>query len=401
MTKVNKTVQINKSFMPLLDNTDRYNLLMGGGGSGKSHFVVQKMIGKALKSTRRVLVVRKVQKDIRNSIFKLFIDALKDFGIYNLCKITTTYMQIELPNGSEFQFIGLEDPERIKSITGIDDIVIEEVTELSLEDYMQLQIRLRSNKPNPQIHMMMNPVSKGNWTYKHFFEQKQPQTRLHHSTFEDNQFLPQANIDTLLSYKVSNPLYYKIYALGQFGNLDRTIFDNWRVEKVDDHGDLLVGMDFGFSADPTSLIGCYVKGNQLYVVGESYKKGMFVENMVTELQSKGWEHYSIACDSAEPRTIADLKRQHIKSYPVKKGKDSILHGITWLQQMEIVIDPSCTNLIEEMKDYTWLKDKDGVYINKPNPNSADHAIDALRYATEILRTGNNKPKFINKSALGL
>ena len=399
--KINDLNEIfNEKFIPLLENQDRYTLLIGGGGSGKSVFAVQKLILKAMKSQRRVLVVRKVATTLRASIFELFLQQLSTFHILSMCKVTTSNLKITLPNASEFLFMGLDDPEKIKSITGIDDILIEECTELTLDDYTQLQIRLRSNKPNPQIHLMMNPVSKSNWTYKHFFEQKQPDTLIHHSTYKDNKFLPQSYIDTLESYKESNPLYYQIYALGEFGNLDKTIFDNWTVQDFEDKGDLWVAIDWGFSNDPTAIIGCYIEGSNLYVVDEVYKKGMFIEDIAREIKAKGWDRYSVFCDSAEPRSIADIKREGIKAHAVKKGKDSILHGIQWLQSMNIIVHPRCENLIQELKDYTWLRDKDGVYINKPNPNCADHLIDALRYATSTIRD-NKKITFLPKSVFGI
>lgn len=392
----------NEVYLPLLNNTERYTVLMGGGGSGKSVFAVQKMILKSLKEKRRVLIIRKVQKDIKDSIFDLFVEQLENFQILSQCKVTPSNLTINFPNGSELLFKGLEEPERIKSINNIDDIVIEEGTELTLDDFLQLSIRLRSKKANPQIHIMFNPISKSNWVYKYFFKSERPNTVILKTTYKDNKFLSQDYIDVLEEYKTSNPLYYQIYALGEFGNLDKTVFtNNWRVEPVEDKGDLLCSIDWGYSNDPTAIIGCYLEGSNLYVVGEAaYKKGMFIEDIAEAIKAKGWEQYPFSCDSSEPRSIADIKRQGIKAYPVKKAKDSIMNGITYLQSLNIIIDPSCKNLIQEMEDYTWLKDKDGVYINKPNPKCADHLIDALRYAVEIMRT-NQKVKIFNKAALGL
>lgn len=194
----------NEAYLPLLNNNERFTVLYGGGGSGKSHFVAQKMIIKALKyKKRKILVVRKVQATIRESIYALFIEQLEVMGILKLCKYTTSHMRIELPNGSQFIFVGLDDPEKIKSITGIDDIIVEEVTELaSADELAQLNTRLRSNAPNQQIHVMFNPVSKTNWVYKHWFQQEQKDTVILKTTYKDNiRFLPQSYIDSLLDYK--------------------------------------------------------------------------------------------------------------------------------------------------------------------------------------------------------
>jgi phage terminase large subunit len=390
----------NSAYLPLLNNKERFTVLYGGGGSGKSVFVTQKMILKALQfKNRKILVVRKVQNTLRESCFALFLDQLSKMGILKYCKYTTSFMKIELPNGSEFIFIGLEDVERLKSIANIDDIVIEEATELSKDDFLSLNLRLRSMAENQQIHILFNPISKSNWVYSYFFEQKLDDCVVLKTTFRDNKFLPQSYIDSLLSYKETNPLYYRIYAEGEFGSLDKSVFTNYKIEPVVNTGDLYVGCDFGFSNDPTAIVGCYIDGTNLYVVDEIYKKGMFMEDIAREIKAKGWDKYNIFCDSAEPRSIADLKKNfNLKIHATKKGKDSILHGIAWLQNMTIIIDPKCENLIQEIQDLSFMKDKDGVYINKII--GKDHAIDSLRYATEVIRL-NSKVRFMDKSVFGL
>ena len=392
----------NEAYIPLLNSTERFLCLIGGAGSGKSVFAVQKLIIKALKySERKILIVRKVQATLRESVFAQFLDQLSKMNILQYCKYTTAHMKIELPNGSVFIFMGLDDPEKIKSIFDISDILMEEASEFNFSDFSQLNLRLRSNAENQQMLIVANPISKSNWIYKHFFEQEQPNTVILRTNYTHNRHLPQEYIDTLLSYKETNPLYYKIYAEGEFASLDERVFNNFEVAPVEDNGDLLIGCDFGFSQDPTCILGVETFGNTIYVVDEIYKKGMFIENIVNEIKKKGWDKYAIFCDSAEPRSIADMKRQGLNARAVKKGKDSVSHSLFWLQNKKIIIDPKCENLIREMNDMTWMKDKDGVYIQKVNTkSSSDHAVDSLRYATEIIRI-NNKVKFIDKSIFGL
>ena len=154
------------------DYSHRVNVFYGGAGSGKSKFVVQKIFYKLLNDKRKCLVIRKIGSTIRESIFSEFKTLITDLGIYNQCSINKTDMTIELPNGSIFIFKGLDDSEKVKSIQGIVDIVIEEATELIENDFVQLTLRLRSKKENQQIHIMFNPISKVNWVYKLFFEKK-------------------------------------------------------------------------------------------------------------------------------------------------------------------------------------------------------------------------------------
>ena len=169
----------NDVYYPQLFNYDtRINVYYGGGGSGKSHFVVQKMVLKALKfEKRRILVIRKVGKDIRESIFALTKRVISDWGLYDKCKVNKSDLTIELPNKSVFIFKGLDDEERIKSIDNIDDIVVEECTELDGHEFTQLNLRLRSKNPYNQIHVMFNPVSKDNCGFKEWCREETEQPR--------------------------------------------------------------------------------------------------------------------------------------------------------------------------------------------------------------------------------
>ena len=176
------------------DYTTRFNVYYGGGGSGKSYFVVQKIILKILQYKRKVLVVRKVQATIRDSIWALFLRLL-----YQMPQVIKTvnkseYM-IELINGSVIIFKGMDDSEKVKSIEGITDIVVEEASELTEDDFDQLNLRLRAAVGMLQIHLMFNPVSKANWVYKRFFENGTPEdTVVIHTTYKDNPYLPKEYI---------------------------------------------------------------------------------------------------------------------------------------------------------------------------------------------------------------
>lgn len=223
----------NGETVNLLDHyKTRTIVLYGGAGSGKSRFGVQRTVLKAMKfPNRKVLVIRKVTSTIRDSIFAEFKGVLSQFKILQYSKVVETNFTITLPNGSSFIFKGMDDPEKIKSISGIDDIIIEEATELTLDDFSQLNLRLRSRKPHNQLLLMYNPVSKANWVYKTFHETTPPEnTIVVHTTYKDNKFLPQSYIDNLHDMMKVNPVYYKIYALGEFASLGKTVFDNWRVE---------------------------------------------------------------------------------------------------------------------------------------------------------------------------
>lgn len=232
----------------------------GGASSGKSHGVVQKVVLKALgpwENPRRVLFVRKVASTIKDSIFEDVLSCLSTFGILPHCKVNNTDYRIQLPNGAVFLFKGMDNPEKIKSIKGISDVVMEEASEFNLEDYTQLTLRLREKKHKQrQIYLMFNPVSKLNWVYKYFFEPKEPlkNVSITQSTFEDNRFLDDAVKNNLRDLASRNPAYYRIYALGEFATLDKLVFPGYEKRLLDKqalrHLPSYFGLDFGLKLAP-------------------------------------------------------------------------------------------------------------------------------------------------------
>jgi phage terminase large subunit len=409
MMKINfNTKVVNEAYRPyLLDYSHRYNIFYGGGGSGKSHFVFQRMVLKALRDKRKILVIRKIGTTLKDSVWQMTLDTLENFQILGHCKTNKTNLTIELPGGSQFLFKGLDDPEKIKSIAGITDIIIEEATELNYEDFNQLDIRLRHPVAKDQeIILMFNPVSKLNWCYKHWFERPQEplRTAICHTTYKDNKFLPQSQIDTLEGLKTVNETYYRIYALGEFGSLNKLVFTNWAIEDfspADIKGEVIVGLDFGYVNDPTAIM-CSIldePNKKLYVFEDFCKTGMLNDEIAQVLKDKGLHRQVIMADSAEQKSIEEIRRRGI--YKIKecsKGPGSVLQGIQQLQQYKIIVLPSCKNIIEELQNYSWTKDRQtGEYINKP-VDKYNHCLDGLRYSLQCI---GNRLSSAPKSKWGL
>lgn len=406
----------NDVYLSSLDDySKRYEIYYGGAGSGKSVFVAQKLVKKALTDRRKILVLRKVDKTTKNSTFQLLLDTLTDWKIIDKCKINRTDFTITLPNGSVFLCCGLQDPERIKSITGLTDAWLEEATEFNQEDFNQIDLRIRHPEAKgQQIILSFNPVSKVNWCYKLFFKEAadaamtdfRAQCKILHTNYLDNKFLPQSYIDSLLLLKATNLDYYKIYALGEFGSLSKLVFNNWKVEEFDCtqvHGDLCVGLDFGFIADPTALVASIVddENKKIYVFNAKSRKGLLNNEIAEMIKAEGFAKSSIIADSAEQKSIEEIKREGISRIkPATKGQGSILQGIQKLQQYQIIVHPSgAAALIEELKNYCWEKDKKtNEYINKPI-DKYNHCIDALRYSLQCME--HHKVKTMDKTLLGL
>ena len=388
----------NPVYLPYLeDYSTRFLVFYGGAGSGKSHFIAQRLVYKALKDTRKILVLRKVNRTTKASTFQLLLDTLNQFGIINYCVINRTDFSITLPTGSQFLCMGLDDPEKIKSITGLTDAWLEEATEFSLDDFSQVNLRVRDPKAeNQEIILSLNPVSKANWCYLHFFaenpelEEFRKTVRIVHTTYKDNPHLPEAYVQALLMMKATNEVYYKIYALGEFGSLDKLIYNNWQKMDFDPDtikGQLLCGLDFGYTNDPTAFTASILVENErrIYIFKEWGGTGYLNDAIADQIKEMGFAKSIICADSAEQKSIDEIKRLGISRIkPCVKGKGSVLQGIQKLQQYELIVHPSCENVIEELENYAWKKDRQtNEYINEP-AEGFDHYMDSLRYSLQCL-----------------
>ncbi|WP_125769542.1 PBSX family phage terminase large subunit [Companilactobacillus furfuricola] len=391
---------------PVFDSLNDYShfteVWYGGAASGKSHGVVQKVVLKALqnwKYPRKILFLRKVGSRLRDSIYEDVIIRLSEWKLLPYCKVNKTNFEITLPNGAMFLFKGMDDQEKIKSIKGLSDVVMEEATEFSQEDYDQLTLRVREKKHvKKQIYLMFNPVSKANWVYQYFFNQKQPDTIIHQSSYKDNKFVDETTKKNIERFKVTNPVWYRIYALGEFATLDKLIFPNYETKRLNINDPALqdipsmFGLDFGYTNDPSFFIHVKVdqKEKNIYFLEEYSKTGMMNNQIADVIKEIGYAKEVITADAAEPKSIDELRRNGIERVrKSNKGKDSIIQGIQFLQQYHFVVDDRCSHVIEGLENYTWLKDKKtGEYTNKP-VDMFNHWADATRYAVEEIN-GNGR-----------
>lgn len=393
-------------FPHLTDYSNRYEVYYGGAGSGKSVFVCQKLLLKACLKKRKILVIRKYGTTLKDSVFQLFLDMLSKWRLYEYCKINLSSYTITLPNGSVFLFKGLDDSEKIKSITDITDIWCEECTELSEDDFAQLDLRLRALVDHLQLIVSFNPISKVNWVYRKWFAdgKAHENTMILHTTYKHNKFLPESYVKALEDKARTNYTYYQIYALGEFCTLDKLVFANWRVEDFDYtklQGELIIGLDFGFVNDTSALVASILdeKEKKIYIFREWGATGKTNQELAAVIKSLGFSKSVIIADAAEQKSIEEIKRCGIlRIKPCKKGADSIIHGVQLLQNYELIVHPCCEEIKVEFENYSWQKDKaTGLYINKP-VDAFNHYIDALRYSLQCVGL---KLKSMNKAALGL
>lgn len=412
MMKINLKKSIfNKAYLPYLqDYSKRYEIYYGGAGSGKSKFVSQKLVYKAMQSLRKILVLRKVNRTTKNSTFQILQDTLSEWKLLPYCKVNKTDFSIMLPNGSQFICIGLDDQEKLKSIVGLTDAWLEEATEFTQNDFNQVDLRIRERVDASQIILSFNPVSKANWCFLQFFKEDptldafRAGCNIVHTNYLDNKFLPEEYIKSLLLLETTNPVFYKIYALGEFGSLDKLVYNNWQSIEFDYtqiKGKRCLGLDFGYTNDPTALTCSIVddENKRLYVYQTWGGTGYLNDQIAKKLIELGYGRSTIIADSAEAKSIDEIKLAGVRRIlPATKGPGSILQGIQRVQQYEIIVHPSCIELIEELQNYSWTKDKaTNEYINKP-VDKFNHYLDALRYSLQCI-DDRPKIKMMDKSLL--
>ena len=399
MKKINISIKhpsrvFNKHIFDKLNDYSTFTEVhYGGASSGKSHGVIQKVVYKACqnwKHPRKILFLRKVGATVYDSIFEDVKQCLESWGLLDSCKVNNSAYRIELPNGAQFIFKGLDNPEKIKSIKGVSDVVMEEASEFTLDDYTQLTLRLRDKKHKyKQIYLMFNPVSKVNWTYNAFFIKKPKNTVVYHTSYKDNRFLDKVTIENIEELANRNEAYYKIYALGEFATLDKLIFPKYEKKLInkDNISNLksYFGLDYGFINDPSAFIHVKIdeQNKVLYIVEEYVRKNLTNDKIANAIIDLGYSKEEIKADSAERKSNQELRNLGIRRLAdAQKGPGSVMQGIQYIMQYDIIVDERCVKTIEELENYTWKKDKKtNEYINEP-VDSYNHCIDAIRYAIQ-------------------
>ena len=378
-------------FLPLLnDYSHRWEIYKGSAGSGKSHFITQKIIIKALREKRRVMICRRYGTTMRNSVFKLFKDVIESFKITHLTRIKESDMSITLPNGSEIIFVGLDNEEKLLSIAGITDVFIEEVYEVPKEIVDQLNLRMRGKAPNQQIYMAFNPISAKHWLYDFCEGSTRPESSVYsQSTFRDNPFLPDEYVKALEDMYRTNPNKARVFCDGNWGaDVEGLVYKNHILSDFDINElikqglEVRVGIDWGFVDPTTVVVSLFDKPKkEIYIIGEFYKRGATLEEIKDGIIGLGISKQKMYCDGAEPDKVDYLRRNGFNAVSAKKGAGSVKAGISFLQDMKIICHESCVNVAAELENYVYLKDKKtGQYIEDSYDHDFSHTMDALRYS---------------------
>lgn len=386
--------------------------IVGGYGSSKSYSTALKIILKLLQERRTCLVVREVFETIRDSCLSLFAEIIEELNLEKVIKVTQSPMQVRFKNGSKIIFKGMDKPQKLKSINNVSLLWIEEAPEVKYAGYKELIGRLRH--PILKLHVILtsNPIEFNSWTYRHFFKDKDTgrvvledrelyekrtviinKTYYHHSTCDDNLFLPDSYIEKLDDMMNYDPDMYRIARLGHFGSNGIKVMPQFEVmnhqtvmEKVNRLHLRFVGMDFGF-VESYNAVGRYAvddnaTGQILYIYWEYYKRDMTDDKTAEELKEFVITGERITADSAEPKTIRYYKEMGFRMYGAKKGPGSRLQNIKKFKRFKkIICSDECKNHIQEWKELTFAKDKNDNII-EDEFNIDPHTFSAAWYGLE-------------------
>lgn len=397
--KLDKKLFAPKFYPYLFDYSHRFEFYMGSAGSGKSYFITQKLIIRAINEPIRILVCRKTATTIRQTVFSLFCDVIKKWKLSKYVKINLSDFRITfLHNGSEIIFTGLDEETKLLSLNNIGSIFVEEVYEVEQDLVEQLNLRMRGKAKNQQIIMAWNPISQDSWLYDFTVTNPPKSSVFIHSTYKDNPFLSLDYIETLEDLQFRNPQKWRVFGLGEWGiNTDGLVFRNWRKDDLGDIRDLAkegwelrVGMDLGF-VDPSTIVSSMFneKTGTIYVFDSWSESGCQLDEIKKALEQREWitRHIKIYMDSADARAIDYFRRQGYNAVQCLKGPGSVESRITFLQNNEIVVNErSGQKLITELSNFSYIKDKKTGKYTEKTTHEYSHCIDGLGYAYSDIYT---------------
>lgn len=360
----------------------------GGTRSSKTYSLAQLIILKALQEQGKVYTIcRKTLPALKGTAYKDFFNILEEHNLYNPDKHNKSELTYKL-NNNEIEFISVDMPQKIRGRKR-HILWLNEANEFRFEDWVQLSLRTTEN-----IYLDFNPSDPYSWIYDRVMNRED--CTFIKSTYLDNPFLPDETIKEIERLRELDSNYWKIYGLGDMAQPTETIFRQFEIaNNVPTEAQLVaIGMDFGYSNDPTAIAEVYKLNDDLYINELIYSKGLTNQDIAQKLRELNITRQTeIIADSAEPKSIEELHRQNFNIKGAKKGADSINIGIDVLRRFKLHITKNSTNTLNEFKYYKWLTDKNGHIVNKPATNQQDHIIDAVRYVALNKLMTNHSGKY--------
>jgi phage terminase large subunit len=369
---------------------NRIKVIRGGTSAGKTFGIIPILIDKAIKNPNlEISIVSESIPHLRRGALKDFLKIMMMLNRYRDSQFNKSTLKYNFTNGSYIEFFSTDMPDKLRGARRT-DLYINECNNIPFDAYQQLMVRT-----SDQIWLDYNPTSSF-WVDREVLNGEDIDFIT--LTYKDNEALPDTIVKEIESAKEKAKKstywknWWKVYGLGQLGSLEGVCIPDWKETQLPTEARILCyGMDFGYSNDPTSVVAMY-KYNDSYIFDEIiYKKGLLNRDISNLLKTYDVDDI-IYADSAEPKSIAELNHYGHIVYPVKKGRDSINYGLNLINQNKIFITSRSKNLINELRNYVWMSDKQGNVLNKPI-DAYNHAIDALRYAITSQLEDPNKGEY--------
>ena len=352
----------------------RIKIIQGGTSAGKTYGILPILITKAATYSRlEISVVAESIPHLRRGALKDFLKIMKETGRYFEEHFNRTLLRYEFGNGSVIEFFSADDSSKLRGARR-DILYINECNNVTFESYNELSIRTKK-----EVYLDFNPANEF-WVHKELKDE--PESDFLILTYIDNEALDNSIVQQIEKNrdKAATSAYWsnwwKVYGLGELGSLEGVIFSNWKtIDTIPTEAKLVgIGLDFGYTNDPTAIIEIYNYNNTRIVNQVKYQTGLLNSDIAKVLP----KDVIVYADSSEPKSIEEIRRYGITIKGVTKGKDSINYGIDVMQRQSYLVTSNSTDLIKELRSYTWDVDKQGTRLNKPIDNF-NHAIDALRY----------------------
>ena len=406
---------VGKGYATFWHFKGRIRAVKGSRRSKKSKTMALWIIYNMMKHPQsNTLVVRKTYRTLKDSCFTELKWAIKRLCVEHLWQVKESPLEMTyIPTGQKIYFRGLDDPLKITSISTEVGVLcwmwIEEAYEITSEDNFDTLIEsMLGDCPEglwKQTTLTFNPWSDKTWIKRRFFDVEDPDVLAITTNYRCNEWLSPEDRKVFEDMKVKNPRRFKVAGDGDWGVIDGLVYENWKEQHFTliskkayndipeekrpqnpvflDGLDSAFGLDFGYTNDATALFCGFLSLSEkrLYVWDELYKKGLSNRAIHSEITQMGYAKESITGDSAEPKSIDELKGLGLRITGAKKGKDSVNNGIQWIQDLEIIIHPRCVNFLMEISTYQWKKDKFDKKLNEPEDDN-NHLMDAMRYALE-------------------
>jgi phage terminase large subunit len=365
-----KTTAIKK----ILNLKKRIKIIQGGTSAGKTFGIIPVLIDKAARHEGlEISIVAETIPHLRRGALKDFLKIMKWTGRFFEDRFNKSLLRYEFANGSVIEFFSADDSSKLRGARR-DILYINECNNVTFDSYNELAIRTRK-----EVYLDFNPA---NEFWVHTELKDEPDSDFLILTYKDNEALDQSIIEQIEKNrdKAKTSTYWanwwKVYGEGQLGMLEGVVFSNWKqIDTIPSDAKLLgIGLDFGYTNDPTAIIEIYNYNGQRIVNELVYQTGL-LNSEIAKLLPK---HVPVYADSSEPKSIDEIKRFGITIKGVTKGKDSINYGIDVIQRNEYLVTANSGNLIKELRSYIWDTDKQGKRLNKPIDFN-NHAIDAFRY----------------------